>query len=161
VIVAVGVDRLAPDEWRRLRDLRLAALSDAPYAFNAPLADAEAAHEDDWRERLGDQAWFAAVRDGTDVGLVCGGQPRDGDRRVRMVRSMWVAAPERGTGTAATLLDALCDWARADGAEELALWTLHSAPRAHAFYVRYGFTEVPGVPSPHPELEMTRYELTL
>jgi GNAT superfamily N-acetyltransferase len=161
VTASLGIHRLVPDEWLRLRDLRLAALRDAPYAFNAPLADAEAASEDEWRERIDGQAWFVAARDIEDVGLVCGGQPRDGDRRIRMVRSMWVAPAERGQGTADALLDALASWARSDGAGVLALWALRSAPRAHTFYARYGFNEVPDAPSPHPELEMTRYELTL
>jgi GNAT superfamily N-acetyltransferase len=159
--VTATVRRLDAADAGLLRGLRLAALRDAPYAFNATVADAEALGDDDWRERLGEQSWFAAERDGRGVGIVACGQLRVADATRRTVRSMWVAPEERGTGTAAALLTAAVAWARDDGADAVVLWALQAAERAHAFYVRFGFQEIPDAPSPHPELDMTRYELVL
>ena len=47
------VRRLRPDEWRELRALRLRALADAPEAFGATLAEAEADPDAAWQLRAG------------------------------------------------------------------------------------------------------------
>ena len=75
---------------------------------------------------------------------------------------MWVAPPERGQGTAAALVDAVCRWARGDGATRLTCWALEAVPRARAFYRRYGFVEVePFAVHADGAPPMARYELTL
>ncbi|MFD7826955.1 hypothetical protein ACFV6I_05710, partial [Kitasatospora sp. NPDC059803] len=43
---------LTTDDWPLWRDLRLAALSDAPHAFKARLADWHQGGEERWRTRL-------------------------------------------------------------------------------------------------------------
>ena len=45
---------VTPEAWRTWRELRLAALAEAPYAFTSRLADwqGEGDREDRWRERL-------------------------------------------------------------------------------------------------------------
>ena len=46
------IRRVAPDEWAAFRDVRLAALAEAPYAFAATL-DVEAGYGAwRWRERV-------------------------------------------------------------------------------------------------------------
>jgi hypothetical protein len=73
------VRRIEPEEWRRLRDLRLQALADTPEAFGSTLARERDYADDVWREwapraaaghrtparrrgrRLGESSWKAAV----------------------------------------------------------------------------------------------------
>jgi len=49
----VELQDIGPDDWKLWRELKLAALAEAPYAFGSQLADWAAAPEDRWRERLG------------------------------------------------------------------------------------------------------------
>ena len=159
--MTAAVHRLAGDEWVTLRAARLAALADAPEAFRTTLAEATAFDETTWRAQLDAQAWFVAEA-ARVVGIAAGGPHRGGDPQVRVLRAMWVAPPERGQGTAAALVDAVCRWARGDGATRLTCWALEAVPRARAFYRRYGFVEVePFAVHADGAPPMARYELTL
>jgi hypothetical protein len=77
------VDRAGPEQWERVRALRLSALSDAPDAFASTLEQERDQPPRFWRERLERPAattWLAtALMDGgeRDVGLL----PLDRARR--------------------------------------------------------------------------------
>src|SRR5690242_4115141 len=106
------VRRVSAGEWQALRDVRLAALADAPDAFATTHAEAATRDEVWWREWAarsatgGAQAMFLAW-DEEPVGIA--GGFRDGDRVV--VISMWTAPDHRGRGIASALLDAVVTWA--------------------------------------------------
>jgi GNAT superfamily N-acetyltransferase len=161
--VTVTVRRLGDEGWATLREVRLDALRDAPYAFNSTLDD-ECTHEEPtWRRRLRDQAWFVAVEGARAVGVAAGGHLGEPDPAVRTLRSMWVDPAHRGGGAAGHLVESVVEWARVDGASTLTLWALPAAARARSFYLGHGFVELPGAtddrPSRHPA--MTRYTLAL
>lgn len=59
-----------------------------------------------------------------------------------VVRKMFVAADQRGSGLAQSLLDALVNHARASGLRELQLGTTEKFLAAHRFYERNGFAVV-------------------
>ncbi|HLK46082.1 MAG TPA: GNAT family N-acetyltransferase [Acidimicrobiales bacterium] len=153
--------RVHPDEWATLRDVRLAALRDAPYAFNSTVEEASAFDEGWWRDRAATQACVVAFDGAAPIGLAMGGHLREPDPEVRTLRSMWVAPDHRGAGVADGLVDDVVAWARAEGASRLVLWALLPAARAQAFYERYGFTRgaVEAPTEHHPA--MVRYELAL
>jgi GNAT superfamily N-acetyltransferase len=133
------VRRLASTEWRTLREVRLRALRDAPYAFGSTY-DAEIARDDKWW-RVSAQAlfWLVATNDrGEIVGLAAGRAVPD-LRYARQVISMWVAPEARGSGIAGQLVTALIDWARGDGASALVLDVAEGNHRARRFYERQGF----------------------
>ena len=50
------ISRLGEDDWRALRQIRLAALADAPGSFAGTVAQAEALGERDWRAMTRDGA---------------------------------------------------------------------------------------------------------
>lgn len=89
---------LSPDDWPIWRELRLAALADAPYAFGSRLADwqGEGDREQRWRARLALPGSYAvaALLDGEPVGSA-GGVSGVDDGVVVLV-SMWVSPAARG-----------------------------------------------------------------
>lgn len=146
-----------------LREVRLATLADAPYAFGSSLEEEQVLAEAEWRARAGELAFFVAL-DGDDaVGVAAGAQLREPDPSVRMLRSMWVSPPYRGLGVADALVDAVVEWARSEGATTLSLWATEHAQRARAFYVRLGFVPTGRQrPMGHGEhVAMAHYELSL
>ncbi|HVL85620.1 MAG TPA: GNAT family N-acetyltransferase [Pseudonocardia sp.] len=130
------VRRLGSDEWALLRDLRLAALRDAPHAFASTHAREAGDTEDAWRERAGAHAWFVAEAGGEAVGLVAGAA-RDG--AAAHVLSMWVHPRHRGRGIGAALVAAVCDWAAARAATQVTLWVADGNDAATRCYARAGF----------------------
>lgn len=133
----VDIRRVQPDDWQLLRDTRLAALKDAPEAFESRYEDALGFDEAEWRRRAVGHAVFLAY-DGTDPIGMAGGID-EGRPRSRELISMWVSPAARGLGLAARLIDVVADWARADGADELSLWVVLGNASAQAAYDRAGF----------------------
>jgi GNAT superfamily N-acetyltransferase len=135
----IEVRAVTPAQWRILRDLRLAALKEAPYAFASTFEREAAWGESRWREGASSAAWFTAWRDGRAVGLAAGRRRDDHPPDERHVISMWVEPAARGTGVAEALIHAVAGWAARQGACGLTLWVADSNPRAAAFYRRLGF----------------------
>jgi ribosomal protein S18 acetylase RimI-like enzyme len=150
---ATSVSPVAPEDWAVLRQVRLAALAEAPYAFSSTLAREQNSTEDQWRARVTNVLHFLAWQDGEPVGLAAGfaepsgdqaadgqaGQPGAGPGRGWHLVSMWVSPQARGSGAAEQLVQAVCAAARADGATRIRLWVTDANPRAQAFYQRLGF----------------------
>lgn len=141
-----GIRRLGPADWAALRQIRLAALADAPYAFSSTLARELAYDEQLWRERLATSAYFVAWQDGQPAGMAAGiceqaaraaGFPHAAG--TSHLVSMWVSPQARGRGVADSLVEAVCGWARDDGAARAELWVTDVNVRARAFYRRMGF----------------------
>src|SRR5580698_9801114 len=95
----IEVVRLKSDNWRMWRDLRLAALAEAPEAFASTLAEWSGAGDTEqrWRARLEDVDLNLVVMcDGEATGMVSATAP-EGDRSA-VLMSMWVAPASRGRG---------------------------------------------------------------
>jgi ribosomal protein S18 acetylase RimI-like enzyme len=137
------IRRLAPDGWATLRQVRLAALADAPAAFSSTLDRELGLDEQRWRERIESAAWFLAWQAGRPVGMVAGfaGAADAADRPGRRwhLVSMWVSPRARGRGTADRLVEEVATCARQDGADMLVLWVTDVNARGRAFYRRMGF----------------------
>ncbi|MFD8751834.1 GNAT family N-acetyltransferase [Kitasatospora sp. NPDC059577] len=133
---------LTSAEWPLWRDLRLAALTEAPHAFTHGLAEWHRGGEQRWRDRLHlpGAHHVAAFLDEDPVGLVGGlrGSP-DG---VRELRSLWVAPKARGRGVADRLIEEVERWARVTGGTALRLAVLPGNTPAFALYRRHGFAPV-------------------
>ncbi|MCR2811893.1 GNAT family N-acetyltransferase [Microbacterium sp. zg.Y1090] len=152
----VAVRRVREDEWRRVRQLRIEAVSD-PDAGIAFLStpDQERAHDDAfWRQRCVDSAvgdgaaQFIAESDDEWIGTVTVlvyplGAPDDMGRTVWTTRAhvvgVYVRADHRGSGVIDVLLDAAADWAASRGLPRLTLDVHARNARAQATYRRNGF----------------------
>ncbi len=137
----VALSRLGPEDWRRWRLLRRAALAEAPDAFTSTLEDwsGERDVEERWRQRLRSVPLnLVAQMGGHDAGMVSATAP-EGDE-VELL-SLWVAPEARGRGLAGELIEAVAAWASAQGGRSLVLEVReHNAP-AVALYRRHGFRE--------------------
>jgi ribosomal protein S18 acetylase RimI-like enzyme len=134
----IDVRTVVADDWQRWRDLRLAALADAPQAFGSRLADWRDAAEDRWRERLSipGSVNLVAWLDGEPVGMASG-VPEPGGAAELI--SMWVAPPGRGHGVGDALVRRVVQWAAASGARELRLSVADGNDPAAGLYRRNGF----------------------
>jgi len=139
---------LESDDWPVWRELRLAALTEAPYAFGATLAQWQGAgdSEDRWRARLEIPGAHHAVVlvDGLPAGMASGVPVADAADSVELI-SMWVSPAARGTGAGDCLIREVERWAAERGAICLRLSVVPDNIRAAALYARHGFTDT-GVP---------------
>ncbi|STX13933.1 putative acetyltransferase [Kytococcus sedentarius] len=167
------------EEWRRVRDLRLAALQDpdAEIAFYTRYAEAAARTDEQWRENAiawsGDdpaatgRQFVATTSDGVWVAsLVCvvqrAGEPEFGGGTIPSDRGqllgVYVDPAYRGRGLLGRFTQAAEQWARERGLGALSLWVHEDNARARAAYARLGFrpTGVTADEAMGPELEMER-----
>lgn len=117
----IEVAPLREDDWQTLRELRLQALAEAPYAFWATHADEAAYTETQWRKFLRAATWYVARRDSRPVGLAAGLLRQETPDEPELI-SMWVQPSERGHGTGTLLTHELMAWARGLGAATMTLW---------------------------------------
>lgn len=138
----IELRELTPDDWQAWRDLRQAALADAPAAFGSQLADWIDAEESRWRDRLNVPGWhnLIAVLDGTPVGMATGA-PADDEEGVMHILSMWIAPAGRGQGIGDHLLTAIEQWALANSAHTLKLSVVEGNEKAHTLYLRNGYLD--------------------
>jgi GNAT superfamily N-acetyltransferase len=138
----IDVQAIGPDDWKTWRELRLAALTEAPYAFGSRLADWVDAPEERWRERLSvpNAYQVIAALDGTPVGMA-GGFLAEETAGLAQLVSMWVAPAGRGRGVGDRLMTAVEEWARGAGAHTLELSVAVGNDKAHDLYLRSGFVD--------------------
>lgn len=135
----VQVREVSPDEWETLRDVRLAALKEAPTAFGSSYEREAAFGEEQWRGRLSSRSvtFFAQVEDHSEPAGLAGVYVEDGAAHLV---SMWVRPSARGRKVGETLIAACADWARSRGHFALYLWVTESNAPARGLYERCGFT---------------------
>lgn len=131
------VRALAGDDWQAFRQIRLAALQDAPEAFASSYSEEQGYDEDFWRVRLGRSSRLLACLDDEPVGIVSVGRAAEDD--VAELFGMWVVPAQRGRGVAWQLTEAAADHARQQGRRALKLWVSTDNGRAVAFFSSYGF----------------------
>ena len=156
----MDIAQLVPDDWAVFRALRIAALSEAPYAFGSTLDGEQRLGEADWRTRLATRVQFVVRDEGrAPVGTI--GAYRDGDGEVIELVSMWVAPAVRGHGVGAALVERVVAHARELGCCEVRLWVTEGNAGAERLYARCGFVRTGGVQPIRPgepgnEVEMLR-----
>jgi GNAT superfamily N-acetyltransferase len=134
----VLVREVKPDDWETLRDVRLAALQEAPSAFGSTYAREAAFTEEQWRGRINERSvtFFGYLPDAAEPAGLAGVYVPDG---VADVVSMWVRPSARGRAVGEALIEATADWAGARDHAELLLWVTESNAPARRLYERCGF----------------------
>ncbi len=137
------VTRIRSDQWRILRDVRLRALEEAPYAFGTTLAEGLKRTDRDWQDMardpatLSDRAYFMAYVEDNPCGMA--GCYRTAPDTV-VLTAMWVAPEVRGQKIGEQIVRAVIEWAREGGATKLEAWVSENNP-ARFFYQKVGFEE--------------------
>lgn len=132
----------------RLRDVRLRALADAPYAFSSSLERESGLGQEFWERRVvesdagEDGVVFVAIDDGRSVGMAGGFFMRE-SHEVAMLWGMWVDPFARRGGLGEALVEAVADWARHSNARHLrlAVTDCEESSAAAALYRRLGFAD--------------------
>jgi GNAT superfamily N-acetyltransferase len=158
--VMVLVREITADDWELMRDVRLSALAEAPYAFGSTYAREVAFGEPQWRGRINERSasYLAQARPDEEPAGLAGVYVEDGTADLV---SMWVRPGCRGQGVGAALVEAAASWARGRGFCTLFLWVTESNPAAMRLYERCGFA-VTGERQPLPwdpavaEIRMSR-----
>jgi GNAT superfamily N-acetyltransferase len=134
----VLVREVTLDDWETLREVRLAALREAPYAFGSTYAREASFTEEQWRGRISDRSvtFFAYLPENLEPAGLAGVYVADG---VADVVSMWVRPSARGRAVGEALIEATADWAKARDHTALLLWVTESNAPARRLYERCGF----------------------
>ena len=115
-----------------MRDLRLAALTDAPDQFGETYALAARRSAEEWLDSTLSDAPGAAFGtliaeiDGTAVGMAFAIQDRS-DAATGRLGGMWVGPSARGIGIGTALIGAVVDWFRSAGLRRVRLWVVPSS----------------------------------
>jgi GNAT superfamily N-acetyltransferase len=116
----------------------LRALAGAPDAYGSTLESESAFGEETWRQRSGDSHALFGVLEGRVVAIAAGIPDRH-EAESREIVGMWVEPDARGRGIAASLVEALVDWATGEQAVAIALWVSDGNETARRVYERCGF----------------------
>lgn len=145
----IDVRKLAKGEWQLYRDIRLAALADAPYAFGSTYEREFGFPDEKWRQRADEGAegrgsiCIIALDDEHGVGIAGGITPEDRPRECMLV-SMWVHPDVRGSDVAGRLVSQIEVWAFDRGYERILLGVTSENDRAARFYKKMGFVTYDG-----------------
>jgi ribosomal protein S18 acetylase RimI-like enzyme len=126
MVAMVLVREVTPDDWETMRDVRLAALREAPFA------------QEQWRGRINDRSvnYLAYRPESPEPAGLAGVYVADG---VANVVSLWVRPSARGHGVGEALIGATADWAKARDHDSIVLWVTESNAPARKLYDRCGF----------------------
>src|ERR1700761_8075047 len=114
------VREITADDWELMRDVRLTALSEAPYAFGSSYAREAAFTEEVWRGRINERSvTFFAYDDSAGPVLTSTAPAGLAGVYVEDVEAdlvaMWVRPSARGLGVGAALVEEAAAWAKARG----------------------------------------------
>lgn len=125
-------------DWQRLKQVRLAALRDAPMAFGVSFETAARYSDEQWQQRAASSgtAFWLATLDGETVGMV--GAAAGAAGGLELI-GMWTAPAARGRGVAQRLVDAVKARALAQGHDRVSLEVSPENASAVRLYRRQGF----------------------
>jgi RimJ/RimL family protein N-acetyltransferase len=129
-------------DWKLLKQVRLAALSNTPTAFGVSYESAAQYSDAQWQERAaatsGTEFWLAFI-DGKPVGMIGAGISQT--NRYNLI-GMWVEPDVRGSGIASRLVEAVKSRALQKLHDRVFLDVSPDNARAANFYLKHGFVFV-------------------
>jgi RimJ/RimL family protein N-acetyltransferase len=96
---------LSPDEWSRLREIRLASLLESPEAFGSSYEREIAFSEKEWRELFNLNSYLVASIDGKDIAIMFLEKLRGDFGATCWVGGCWSNPQYRGIGALRSMFD--------------------------------------------------------
>lgn len=132
--------RATPEDWERIKELRLRALVETPEAFGRTVEEEQAYPDELWQTRLGNADAATFVEDAGDhldasVTVIV-----DRAAGTAEIFGMFVEPSRRRQGLARALLTAAEEWAYANTAQEFRLEVNRALTPARTLYERAGYT---------------------
>ncbi len=135
----VTLAELLPDQWERLRRLRIASLSESPDAFGGNLETEEMLSEEEWRKKFEKLVHLVAVIDGIDI-AVLSVENLEGDFGATCwIGGCWVNPEYRGRGAMRALISYLDEHAEERRWKVQGLGVFSDNDEAIAAYEKLGF----------------------
>lgn len=133
------IELLAPDQWTRLRDLRLSALQDSPSMFLATYDRERTFSQEQWRAEFDRGEWYYCTADGQPISLL--GVTREPGRPADecYIEYLWVSPGFRRRGVALNMLKSILRSVRDSGVRTAYLWVLDGNDSAVRLYRQVGF----------------------
>lgn len=151
----ISIRRLRPGEGQLYKEVRLAALKDAPYAFTTTYASALSRSPESWSAQADgsatgpDRCTVIAFADESPVGIAAVYRNEESREDAELLQ-VWVAPDFRGTGVARDLVDTLIDWCADNGIRRVFAGITQGNDRALRFYRKCGLDVVDSVPAESP-----------
>jgi ribosomal protein S18 acetylase RimI-like enzyme len=141
--------------------MRVASLTDAPYAFGAKLEDVLAQSERSFdevaqRHSTSDMSTSFFLFSGAESVGTIGAYFEQSESHRGFICALWVEPGSRGTPAGSLLVTTAVDWLIERGAKEVFAWVADEDTRAFAFYRKFGFIatrEVQPLPSNPLQIE--------
>lgn len=126
-------------DWMLLKQVRLAALLDAPTAFGVSYQTAASYSDAQWQERAspGGTEFWLAFEGHKPIGMI--GATVSGANRYNLI-AIWVEPAARGSGAAARLIEAVKSRAVERGYDRVYLDVAPENARASHLYLKQGFS---------------------
>lgn len=143
----ITIRRIQVGEIELYKQIRLASLQDAPYAFGTSYASAVQRSNEIWQERAesgakgNDGATFFAFSDELPIGIAALFRIKD-QTDVGELMQVWVSPDYRGTNVAWDLMNAMFKWAEENGFRRIIAGVTNVNTRALKFYTKYGFFKI-------------------
>ena len=143
-----------------IRELRIAALTDAPYAFGSSLSEilnlpASSFEDDAVRHSSSDTSTsFLLFKENSAIGMV--GAFVESSSGRPFICSLWLSPLHRGSSLASKLVLTAIQWLQARGAQDIFAWVADKNVRAIGFYRKLGFIKAgdcQALPSNPSEIE--------
>jgi GNAT superfamily N-acetyltransferase len=134
------VELIEPNDWQRLRSIRLEALTDSGHAFGGTLEGESAETESAWREKFVKNDYLIASIDGKDVAMLSV-EVLDGDFGATCwIGSCWSNPDFRGKGLLRSLFTYIDKQDKDWKIQGLGVWTDNYT--AIAAYEKLGFVKM-------------------
>lgn len=143
MITMITVRPTTLQDWKTLKEIRLAALLDAPAAFGVGHETAAYYSEAVWQARAAgasDLEYFLGFVDGQAAGMAGASTSPAGEFKLI---AMWAKPGHRGSGVAAVVVEAVKGRAVQLGHASVVLSVSADNKRAVAFYHKLGFSFLP------------------
>ena len=135
----IQISQAEPEDFKRVRELRLSALKDSPNSFGAKYEVLKERPDNYWQQVLKESSWCLVSIDGVDIGLLAVDRA-DKDRNSDCwLSGWWITPTHRGQGISKLMAQWVYELCRKNGWQKIGLGVWPDNKAAIAVYLKLGF----------------------